>query len=62
MVEYMKKAFGDMLLADYIDGDLNRQQLPSPEVGYSYMLIGLGYLICYYACFPMYRSSNTKFL
>ena len=32
MVEYMKKAFGDMLLTDYIDGDLSRQQLPSPEV------------------------------
>ena len=32
MVEYMKKSFGDMLLSNYIDGDLNRQQLPSPEV------------------------------
>ena len=32
MVEYMKESFGSMLLSDYIDGDLNRQQLPSPEV------------------------------
>lgn len=32
MVEYMKKAFGDNLLSDFIDGDANRQQLPSPEV------------------------------
>lgn len=28
----MKKAFGDLLLSEYIDGDINRQQLPSPEV------------------------------
>ena len=33
MVEYMKATFGGMLLADDVDGDLNRQQLPSPEVG-----------------------------
>lgn len=33
MVEYMKRAFGDMLLSDYLEGELNRQQLPSPEVG-----------------------------
>jgi hypothetical protein len=33
MVEYMKTAFGDMLVSDYIPGaDLSRQQLPSPEV------------------------------
>ena len=32
MVEYMKRAFGDKLLTDYIDGDMNRQQLPSPQV------------------------------
>lgn len=32
MAEYMKKAFGEKLLSDFIDGDPNRQQLPSPEV------------------------------
>ena len=32
MVEYMKTAFGDMLVSG---GDIDRQQLPSPEVSSS---------------------------
>lgn len=32
MVMYMKEAFGDMLLTDYIDGNPDRMKLPSPEV------------------------------
>ncbi len=32
MVSYMKEAFGEKLLTDYIDGNPCRVKLPSPEV------------------------------
>ena len=40
MVEYMKRVFGDHLLSDYIDGDVNRNQLPSPKVMIVRLIVG----------------------